>query len=560
MNGINTSQRKSSVHPAVLIGGICLAVTLAYSNSFTSTWVFDDLVYVHPNRDLLRLWPPVYLFGNSRPVLYFTFALNYALSGWNIWSYHLLNVLIHLGCVLLLFDIVRQSLSRPWFTDRTNRSAPVWIASATALLWGVHPLTTMAVTYIWQRGESLMAFFYLATLVAFIRGTREGGGRMWLIVSALACILGAGSKEIIVSAPLVVLLYDRAFNESEIRLVLRRRWWLYLTYAGAVALVFVMLAAWQGRFHTHGGIGYGDAASSPLEYILTVPGVILLYLRLAMWPDPLVFDYGWPLVRSVSAALPALLPVLLLLGLTLWGVVRNRRWAVPAAAFFLILAPTTSIMPMPDPVFEYRMYLPLAALLAGCAGGGAWALPVLWRRKNLLVLTCAVMVASSIALGVATYRRNQVYNSREALWLDTVGKRPANPRAHVNVGERMVKRGEEAGEAGLIQAGLAEFDAAIALDPAHASAHYNKGVALLLLGRLDEAEASLTWALASEYPRDRTLYALGSLYFFRGDVGAARYYYRRALRENPRNPDARRALETIRGSGGEDGSVDENRE
>ena len=148
-------------------------------------------------RSLRALWPPRYLAGNTRPVVFASLALNHALGGRDILVYHLTNLAIHAAAALLLYGLVRRVLAaREADAGCGSSEGPAVPAFAAAALWAVHPLTTMPVAYIWQRCESLMAFFYLLTAYAFLRGSRPGAWRGWYGLAALACLLDRKSTRL----------------------------------------------------------------------------------------------------------------------------------------------------------------------------------------------------------------------------------------------------------------------------------------------------------------------------------------------------------------------------
>jgi len=160
-----------------LAGGIIAAAALAaYANSFHGPFVFDDFGTIAQNRTIRHLWPiwaplspptegmPV----TGRPIANLSFAINYAFGGLNVWGYHAANLAIHVLAGLTLFGIIRRTLARLGMAGATG------LACGIALIWTLHPLQTESVTYISQRAESLMGFFYLLTLYLFIRSVDCG--------------------------------------------------------------------------------------------------------------------------------------------------------------------------------------------------------------------------------------------------------------------------------------------------------------------------------------------------------------------------------------------------
>lgn len=268
----------------------------------------------------------------------------------------------------------------------------------------------------------------------------------WGAAAVLSCALGMASKVVMVTAPAAVLLYDRSFlctgeramRPGPWRELWRRRGLLHLALFSTWGIPLFLFA---GRAELFGPeVGFGVEGIPPLAYALTQPGVILHYLRLSVWPHPLVLDYGWPLARTAREILPPLAAVGGVLAATGWALLRRPAAGFLGAWFFLILAPTSSFIPILDPSFEHRMYLPLAAVIAGAVlatarllaltAGGAGA-----RAGGALALTAVLL------LGAATLRRNHDYRSFLSIWADTAWKRPLNPRARSNHGAALYLEG-----------------------------------------------------------------------------------------------------------------------
>jgi hypothetical protein len=170
------------------------------------------------------------------------------------------------------------------------------------MLWVVHPLQTQSVTYVWQRCESLMGMFYLLTLYCVIRSDASARARWWSAGAVESCALGMASKEVMATAPVVVLLHDRVFLAGSWKELGRRRWGLYAGLAGTWSILAALLlsgVAQEGVWRA----SWLETRQSipPWSYLLTQAGVITHYLRLAFWQDPLCLDYGygWPMARAV---------------------------------------------------------------------------------------------------------------------------------------------------------------------------------------------------------------------------------------------------------------------
>ncbi len=201
----------------------------AYHSSFQGPFIFDDVHSIPLNPYIRHLWPirevltaPRNCSVNGRPTVCLTLALNYAWSGLNVWGYHAFNLAVHLLSALVLFGILRRTLDGEKLRDQFGGAA-VGLAAAIALLWEIHPLQTESVTYIVQRTELLMGLFLLLTLYCTLRGACSVRPGAWYLAAVAACAFGMGSKEVMVSAPLLVLLYDRVFLASSFRELWQRR-------------------------------------------------------------------------------------------------------------------------------------------------------------------------------------------------------------------------------------------------------------------------------------------------------------------------------------------------
>jgi tetratricopeptide (TPR) repeat protein len=549
-------------------GIVVLAAVAAYHNSFSGAFVFDDQNWIVDNPTIRRLWPlgpwlcpPPALVVGGRPVVSLTLALNYAWGGTHVWGYHAVNLAIHILAALALLGLLRRTLRLPGLRERFGPAATP-LALAITLVWTVHPLQTMAVTYVIQRAESLLGLFYLLTLYGLVRGATSARRTLWYLVAAAACWLGMATKEVMVTAPVVALLYDRTFLSGSFREAVKQRWVFYLALAaswGVLAWAFVSTGC-QGNT-----AGFAIKQFTWWTYLCTQPGVIVHYLRLAFWPAGLCLDYGWPAARSIGEILPPAIVVVGLFALTLWALVKRPTLGFLGAWFYLILAPTSSFVPIRDAAFEQRMYLPLAAvatlaILAGCT---------LWNRlfpasgQNWVPcppLPVALLALVVVALGWITVRRNVDFQSKVAIWADTVAKAPANSRAHYNLGQALgdVGRFDEAvaqyqealriqpdyadahNNLGMIWAGrgqilqaIGEYRKALDASPQHAQAHNNLANALESQGEADEALTHYQQAVESRPDFAEAHYHLGNAWSARGEVDRAIAEYGKALAIRP---------------------------
>jgi len=510
---------------------LAVAVIAAYCNSLNTPFVFDDIPAIVDNPSIRSLWhpeaPPAGSAVAGRPVVNFSFALNYAAGGTAVWGYHLANLIIHLGATLLLGGIVQRTLRQP--------SQPGWLRAvagpvgfSTAMLWALHPLQTESVTSVVQRTESLAGLVYLAALYSFVRGTEPGAmapGR-WLSLCAALCFTGMATKETTATLPLIILLYDRTFVAGSFREAGRRRWGLY----GLLALSWLLLAVLMGSTGGRGGTVTLNRDVTAWMSLLTQSRAVAMYLQLAVWPHPLVLDYGdfvTDTVRNLGEVLPQFVLVLALGCTVIGALVRWPRAGFVGAWFFVILAPSSSFIPLLSQMrAEHRMYLPLAAVVVPLV-------LLVWRFAGR---AAPAMVATlAVALGAGTVARNHDYRAALVLWTDTVQKQPGNPRAHYSLGLELARSGDRAGA-------RREYTEAVRLKPAYFDARLALAGLLFEAGEAAAAQPHLAEAIHLGPETSNDSNNLGRVLLLSGDSGRAATYFETALRYDPDNHEAHNNL------------------
>lgn len=528
---------------------LAVVVLVLYANSFSVPFLFDDYFEISRNPMVKAIEPPLDYLTRARGIPAFTVALNYRLAGFDVWGFHLVNVLVHLANGLLVYALVLRTLRLPGLRERYGSVAEV-LAVLVALVFVAHPLQVMAVSYIVQRAESIAAFFYLATLLLFsMASTAAGRGRRVALygAAALSALLGVVSKEIVVTVPVAVLVYRLCFlprRESRAR-------------AGRVVFAVLLLLpigygvmlAWPYLFPAHETVapdaprawlyiptaGFRLEGLSMWQYLLTQFGVIVWYLRLFVLPTRQTFDYGWPFADSLWRA-DVLLPLIVLLGLVGLALSVYRRY--PLATFclawlFITLAPTSSIVPLSDAAFEHRMYLPIVGLAWLVVVGGydllGWVAARSGREAAALRRAAAAAAAVWIVLlGIATMVRNGVMQDPIALAADTIAKAPDNWRGHATYAEVLI-------DAGRNDEAMRALEDALRLNPKIGSPRVQLGQLYLRAGRLDDAEAVLKPATEEleESVAAAAYMQLGMVYERRGDMPKTVEMLRAALRRKP---------------------------
>ncbi len=521
--------RRGWVGLLVLVAGV-----LVYYNSFGGSFVFDDGPDIVDNPRIRSLWPVWgHLARGSRPLVDLSLAVNYHIGQLDVWGYHACNLAVHLLAGVTLFGIVRRTLLLEGLRPSFGRSAP-WLALVVSLIWVVHPLQTQSVTYIIQRAESMMGLFYLLTLYCVICGSGSRRAWWWYAAAGVACALGMGSKPVMITAPFVVLLYDRVFLARSFSEILRRRWGLYLILT-ASWLILARTGIIRGVLNpdprpTTVGLGY--PGFSPMEYALTQPGAILHYLRLSFWPHPLCLDYRWPVATTPPAIAAPALVILALLSLSAWALWRKPRLGFLGAWFFLVLAPTSSVIPIQDPAFEHRMYLPLAGVVVLVVIAGHRALGAILRglpgtspARRLVPGALILLVVAALGYGTAE-RNRDYYHSGIALWRGVVDQRPNNARGHNNLGNAL-KEEEQFARA------VESYTQALQISPNYAEAHVNLANVLRKQGKTEDAIQHYTQALSIRPAHSTAHFNLGNALYDKEQYAQAIEHYTEALRIRP---------------------------
>ena len=554
---------------AVVILAIVAGV---YARGLDTPFIFDDHPSITSNPQIRSLWPlpaalsaPDETAAAGRPVVCLTLAVNYAIGGLNPKGYHVFNIAVHLLCTLLLAWLITRTLRQPCFQNSFDRIAePLgWLG---AFIWAMHPIQTEAVNYVIQRTELLAALFCFSTLYAAIKSWDYPEQPWWKVLAVLACTLGMGSKELVAVLPPLILLYDRTFVAGDFKAALRRRPKLY----AGLAATWLLLAALVISGPRDNSVGSLEGVT-PLNYLQTQAGVLLWYLRLMVWPSGQTICYDWPIAESIADWLLPGCVVLAMLGVTLWGIAK-RSWAGFVGAWcFLILAPTSSFLPMTyEFVAERRMYLPSAVLVPAVVAA-LYRVASFVPRRGVHAATALSFAAAAI-LVTTTYTRLGDYQSEHSIWSDALAKGPGSYLVQHNYAHMLQQQGkfEEAighydqaldlrphyhksrlnranchAKLGDVDAAIADYRAILDADPRYAPAHNNLGIHLFKRGQYKQAADHFVSALEAQpvYPDAHVNLAQTLLKF--GQTEAAFQQIGHALAIQPDHPHALSMLRTL---------------
>jgi len=511
-----------------LLGAILiLAGLVCYLNSFQIPFLFDDVVSVLDNpsiKDISSMhWaiPRGSSTVGGRPLTNLSFAVDYLLGGLSPTAYHVTNLVIHLFSGLVIFAWLRGLFGK---IDSAKKMPADYLAFSCALIWICLPVSTYAVSYISQRSEILMSLCYLLSIYSFWRWRSEDSNERWPYISVGMCFCGVMCKEGIATVPLMILLLDRTFFSGTFKNAIRSNAKYYIALASSWIVLAVFFIHASGR-----GVGL-DGGVSPFKYAITEARVVLTYLKLVFYPFPLVFDYAYTVYRRNVEEVPYIIALVFLVALTLWLVWKRPVTGFFAAWFFILLAPTSSVIPIASqPMGENRVYL--AAL-----GPVVLALIIGYRYIRSL-LWLLVGAACCFYIHVAQ-SRNQQCSSAINIWLDTIAKAPKNPRAYCNLGIIFAhdSRLDEADRM---------MDKAIALNPNWAEPLANKGDIALRRGKPAIAQIWLERALEHSPGTCEMWRNLGAVFTDEKEPAAAEKAFRTALSIQPDDPLALTGLGNV---------------
>lgn len=569
---------------------VLVAITLAaYSGSLSGPFQFDDQGNIADNpfiRDpgaILRALTPEEEALGYRELRYEmlyrrvlglqSFALNYRLHGLEPWGYHATNLAIHIAASLAFYFLLTALLRTPLLVRSALAAHGPKVAFCAALLFATHPVQTQAVTYIVQRFASMGALWYLLTMALYVQaGLSTGRARTWFMAGAfVVATLGMLTKEFCFTLPVALVMLERLFFD--------RPW----RDACARALPFVPLTALVPLAALIPMIELGskavDAITLPvlderigrLEYLYTQARVLVTYLRLLVLPINQSVDYVYPVYKS-ALAVPVVASVMFhatLVGGAVWAHARYRH-RHPALSivlfgvlfFYLALSVESSLIPL-DVIFEHRLYLPSAGIIAAIVAGGFAFSVNRWGAQGAHALAL-VMIALAMVLAVTTFERNKVWASHEALWSDAVRKFPTNARALNNLAMAYMQQGrldearalldhaiELRPRVGTLRTGLAivciELDdmpcaqgalaSSLALNPNSAMAHFTSGVYYDKLGDTKAAARAYEKAASIAPSNISAQYNLGLNYMQQGRTELGIEQFKKALVLNPAASD-----------------------
>jgi protein O-mannosyl-transferase len=492
--------------PWAIAAAALLVVFEAYGPSLNGDFVLDDLYlpFNYPHPDQITLW---YWLNGARPVLMFSYWLNFKMSGLDTFSYHATNVILHFLVSVVIALVTAKLLEWTGVAGRAKAILSVFAAG----LFLLHPVQTESVSYVASRSEDLSVLFYFGAFALYLYRPEQRISLARSAAYAVLLLIAVSTKEHTLTLPLLALAASWFWGRGGIRQ--NPVFWglqALAGVAGALLVVRVLRGADSAGFNVRG--------VTPAAYFFTQCRVIWMYVRLFFFPAGQNADPDIALSANLLQY-GALIGLLAMIAVAAAAWVYRKRWPLAAFGVFmylLLLAPTSSFIPIQDVYAERRLYLPFLGLTLVC-------LEFLRRLDTKAMTWTAVIVLAWCT--VLTYQRTQVWATPIALWKDTIAKSPqkVRPRFQLAFAYYAAGRCPEAAENYQAAAGLAPPDYRLLLDWANA---------LYCANRDDEALVRLQQAVAFERPAEAYL-LLGAIYGKRGQSPEALDALARAERIDP---------------------------
>jgi cytochrome c-type biogenesis protein CcmH/NrfG len=512
-----------------------ISTLIVYSNSFEVPFQFDD----HNQISYREWYHSLDFFShfsnwvkiNERPVSFFTIALNYVLHGEKVFGYHLMNFFIHLLSGITLFYWLKIL---PVFKKEEEKSR--WVVISITLFFLLHPAQTQSVTYIIQRMTSISGMFLILSVLLYTRGrfNHLENNRLirvvpYYIFSIVAGVFAVYSKQNAIIFPLVLLLVELFFVRTQEGKICRK----YLIVASISGLILLILAF----------IKFGLPAEthdiSRMQYLATQMIVIPRYLQIMLFPVGLSIDHGVEIVDNFLNVFTILGAIFLLsvIAFALFMVKKEPLISFGIFWIFITLAVESSILPITDPMFDQRMYLPLVGFSI-----------VIWSILNRYVfkvkkhLIKPVIISVLLLLSIMTIARNNVWKSHVAIWEDVTEKYPNYLRGWMALG-KMYREGEQKNILKSIQC----FEKARNIDPGNEENLLDLGFSYLESSQEEKAIPCYEKLQLSKdkTKRDQALSVLSAYHASRGNTDLARQFLNESITDDPSNNQAWKSLYSI---------------
>jgi len=538
---------------------------MAYANSFNNAFQFDDGFHIVEGSKIKNIdnvlsashWKAV---GN-RPLAFFTLAINYKLNKLDVTGYHVVNLLFHILAGFMAFLLAIEILSLAVFQkNKTIKDYKVFIALFTAFIFIAHPIQTQAVTYIIQRMTVMAGFFYIWSVLLYIRGRvvhlEKQRNNKWKPYAYYAGAFFAGflgfiSKQNAATFPLAFILVEIFFIRNEQQKIDRKFLAIFSSVIGGIILLGIIINGLPSEYEK----------ISRSEYLFTQFRVLFKYWQLLFLPINQHLDYYWPISLSLWGK-KELLSLLFLLSTVALGVwFYKKNWLIASFGifwFYLTLSIESSIIPIRDLIFEHRLYMAVFGLGFAIS---YYTFHFLIAKKEKYPII-ALSILTLVYMG-ASLNRNKVWKNTYTLWSDSVEKDPKRERAWYWLASYYMteKDNENAQkcyntsiecnpsfplayngranlkkESGDMKGALLDYSKAISLDPKYVTAYYNRGITYAALNKLAESIKDYDKSIQLGNTASAVYYNRGNAKRRKKDNNGAIEDYNKAIKMDPDYP------------------------
>lgn len=507
-----------------------------YANTLKNGFVYDDYGSIVNNTFIKNLhnFPSLFkkdyiIFSEEvtyRPVVTFTYFLDYAIYGLNSWGYHLTNILLHAANGIILYIFLMVLVKKSEVKNRITAARPLIIS----FLFVSHPLLTEAVNAVSFREDLLIFFFYVATLSLYlvlrqypIKCHKPFTFYLLYAVSCILYFLALLSKEMAATLPMIVCCYEWIYTDKRER----RLGSILLNRPNIGYIVITLVYLYIRFFYFYNSSEKNVSPPELMARLITIPSLLFNYLKLSLFPVLLSADYAPVLEEPLFSILIFFTSITLVCFVF---AIRNREISFGTLFFIITLAPVYNIIPIAHPFAERYMYLPLVGL---CAAIGT-AINLIFETRKYTMLICMIIILGLYSLLVV--ERNVVWRDQYSLWFDTVRKMPDSSLAHNNLGLVYYRQGR-------LNEAVEELKKGIRLKPDDAEQHYALARVYHKQGQFELAEHEFVTSINLKPNDERYHASLGIIYADQDRLDKAIQEFEVAARLKPDDPKINNNLE-----------------
>ena len=501
---------------------------LIYSNTFKSPFTFDDYKVILDKNDI-KMNSIFTRFNESRYFGLISLAINYKCNKLNQFGYHLVNILIHIINTILVYVLVKKILTIA--NNQLEERLKQGITIIVSLIFLVHPIQTQAVNYICQRFTSLAALFSIVSILFYLKFRSSDKNRQLLLIASLiACLLAFKTKENTATLPLIVAAIDILFF-TDLKYT-KERLLIFLPYFAMMVIILLSFInineSVEDIFSDMKAASHVTVALSRTQYFLTEQRVIVKYIGLLLFPANQSIDYYYPFSKSLFEPKTFLASILVFV-LIVCSIMISKKYPVISFGmlwFFIFLIVESSIIPITDPIFEHRIYLPSIGFITALVYS-VFMLAIRIRRKNIALIIFTIIV---IILSFSTYERNKTWKDESTLWQDAYTKFPLNERARTNLGAAYTRE-KKCDEA------IRLLGPVIKKYGGNKRDHFNIASCYWMSGRIDDAMREFNIVLKMAPDHLKTYLNLAKMHINNHDLSSAYYMLIKAQKLDPANPE-----------------------